>query len=92
MKQRIAIRLFSIFSLGLLAFAFASACASEQTTDPFISKDASVQGTGGGNATGSCDPTFCQAVGTGAGCCVAANGPCGVNYGMGCIPLHRDGG
>ena len=93
MMQRIAIRLFSILTLGMLTFGLASACASEQTTDPFVGKDASVQGTGGGNASGSCDPTFCQGAGTGAGCCVTANGPCGVNYGMGCIGVtHIDGG
>jgi hypothetical protein len=81
MKQRIAIRLFSILTLGMLTFALASACASEQTTDPFLGKDASA----GGSAPGSCDPRFCPGGTMGGACCMTANGPCGINYGMGCI-------
>jgi len=85
MTQRIATRLFSILTLGMLTFALASACASEQSTDPFLGKDASIQGTGGGGASGSCDPTFCPGGTMGGACCITPNGPCGMNFGMGCV-------
>lgn len=32
-----------------------------------------------------CDPGYCPNVGTGESCCQSVNGPCGVDYGMGCV-------
>jgi hypothetical protein len=44
-------------------------------------------------ATGAaCAPQFCPSVGSGVGCCVTSNGPCGVDYGMGCVAPSPDGG
>jgi hypothetical protein len=34
---------------------------------------------------GSCNPVFCSSEGTGVGCCLTSNGPCGVDYGNGCV-------
>jgi hypothetical protein len=107
--MRIATRLVSLASLGLLTFGLASACASEQTAFPASSSDASVLGVGGaggggngqaGAMTGGCDKTFCPAgaMGVGNSCCLSAAGPCGVDYGMGCVEAvtptqpHKDGG
>lgn len=36
---------------------------------------------------GTCDPRFCRDQGFGMPCCVEANGPCGIDMGMGCVPL-----
>jgi hypothetical protein len=36
---------------------------------------------------GSCTPTFCPSDGFGEPCCVAANGPCGFDLGMGCVSV-----
>jgi hypothetical protein len=44
--------------------------------------DASVGGTAGG---GTCNPQFCPNTGMGSPCCVTAQGPCGMNYGSGCM-------
>lgn len=52
--------------------------------------DASVTATGG-SGPGSCDPRYCPSD-KGTACCVAANGPCGYNYGMGCVAAAKDGG
>ena len=105
--KRIATRLVSLASLALLTFGLASACASEQSAFPANLGDASlgVGGAGGGNGAagataGGCDKTFCPAgaMGVGNGCCLSAAGPCGVDYGMGCVAAvtptqpHIDGG
>lgn len=34
---------------------------------------------------GQCDPGFCAPSGSGKGCCLTPNGPCGVDFGMGCM-------
>lgn len=67
-----------------------SGCATGQTdistgTGPAV-RDASAD-----VLPGSCNPTFCPGSGLGSSCCVTANGPCGINYGKGCVP-RRDGG
>jgi pilus assembly protein FimV len=36
-------------------------------------------------AVGSCNPAFCPEVGGGMRCCVAADGPCGMDTGTGCV-------
>jgi hypothetical protein len=45
-----------------------------------------------GQFPGSCNPRFCQPLGTAQGCCVGPNGPCGLNFGNGCIARGGDGG
>lgn len=108
--KRIATRLVSLASLGLLTFGFASACASEQSAFPANSGDASAVGVGGagggggggvaGAVTGGCNPMFCPVatMGVGNGCCLSAAGPCGIDYGLGCVAAvtmtqpHLDGG
>lgn len=40
----------------------------------------------GGDVIGSCNPSFCVGTNDGKGCCMTQNGPCGVDYGMGCGP------
>ena len=51
---------------------------------------------GGGGMSGStgtpCDPKFCPNNGFGSPCCVTANGPCGVDYGTGCVQTPTDAG
>jgi hypothetical protein len=44
------------------------------------------------DAGSSCAPQFCPTMGAGAGCCMSSAGPCGVDYGMGCVAPARDGG
>jgi hypothetical protein len=34
---------------------------------------------------GSCNPEFCPDVNSGVGCCLTANGPCGADFGNGCV-------
>jgi hypothetical protein len=34
---------------------------------------------------GSCNPAFCPSSGAGTPCCVAPNGPCGHDFGNGCV-------
>ncbi len=34
-----------------------------------------------------CTPGFCPPVNNGKGCCISSVGPCGVDYGNGCVPL-----
>jgi hypothetical protein len=34
---------------------------------------------------GSCNPAFCAPSGPGVGCCITQNGPCGVDFGNGCV-------
>lgn len=34
---------------------------------------------------GSCNPNFCAGVAGAIGCCMTPNGPCGVDYGNGCV-------
>ena len=45
-------------------------------------QDASVGGTAG---AGTCNPQFCPNTGMGSPCCVTPQGPCGMNYGSGCM-------
>jgi hypothetical protein len=40
---------------------------------------------GAAGLVGSCNASFCQPIGSGAPCCVTPNGPCGVDYGRGCV-------
>ncbi len=40
---------------------------------------------------GSCNPAFCPG-GFGTPCCLGPNGPCGVDFGMGCVNPNNDGG
>jgi hypothetical protein len=50
-------------------------------------------GSTGGQPSGSCNPAFCPDVMGGVRCCVAANGPCGVDLGNGCVSaIPNDGG
>jgi hypothetical protein len=44
-----------------------------------------------GGSTGSCQPSYCPAVQSGAPCCTSS-GVCGVDFGMGCSPAPRDAG
>ncbi len=34
---------------------------------------------------GTCTPAFCPTAGYGTACCLTPNGPCGVDYGFGCV-------
>lgn len=43
-----------------------------------------VGGASGTGGSGSCNPAFCPNTGSGAPCCVTANGPCGSDMGLGC--------
>jgi hypothetical protein len=49
-----------------------------------------------GRSYGSCNPAFCPPEATATPCCLAANGPCGVDYGNGCVTRRElaraDGG
>jgi len=45
--------------------------------------DASVGGTAGAGTT--CNAQFCPNNGMGSPCCVTSQGPCGMNYGSGCV-------
>jgi len=79
--------LLSFVVLGLTG----SGCATGDTnittgTGPSAIRDASAD-----VFAGSCNPQFCPGSGAGTACCVTANGPCGINYGRGCV-LRRDGG
>jgi hypothetical protein len=50
-------------------------------------------GSTGGGSTGTCNAAFCPEVMGGMRCCVAANGPCGVDLGNGCVSsTMNDGG
>jgi hypothetical protein len=53
-------------------------------------------GTGGaggsGGTGGTCDPSFCPAPGFAQACCVGPDGPCGLDFGMGCVSIPFDGG
>jgi hypothetical protein len=65
-----------------------------------VTDDASLGGSGGsggnaagsgGSGQGSCQPSFCPSGGMGSPCCIAPEGPCGVNLGMGCaLPPTAD--
>lgn len=51
-------------------------------------------GIAGQTSVGECTPSFCPGSGSerGVACCVSTGGPCGIDYGMGCVnagPLHR---
>ncbi len=39
-----------------------------------------------------CNAAFCPSTGVGTPCCITSNGPCGVDYGMGCVTATGDGG
>lgn len=43
-------------------------------------------GSGGIVVIGSCNPAFCTGANAAKGCCVSPNGPCGLDYGTGCVP------
>ncbi len=46
--------------------------------------------TGGVGGGGTCNPAFCPST-FGSPCCMTANGPCGVDMGMGCMPASTGG-
>jgi hypothetical protein len=92
-------RILAIAILGLgLAGLGGSGCASESALNlPYGDggfRDGSFGATGPAAVTpaGSCNPTYCPSSGVGKGCCITANGPCGVDLGMGCMASARDGG
>lgn len=80
--KRIATRIVSLVGLAIVVGGFASACASEQSTPGAFGADSSAS---------ACAPQFCPTMGAGSGCCMTTAGPCGVDYGMGCVAA-KDGG
>ena len=73
-------------------------CASESDVAFPSSDEGGISvSTGGASATpaattGSCNPVYCPSSGGGKGCCITANGPCGVDLGMGCMSSAHDSG
>ncbi len=89
--KRVAARLLLALGWGLGLAGTATSCASSDgvsTTGQYIDGSADAM------ILGSCDSRFCPGIGTGVGCCLTANGPCGVDYGPGCTaaPTAADGG
>lgn len=82
-------RLLTAMFFTFVAFGLTgSGCASGEaniSTGRGAQQDASV-------LPGSCNPTFCNAAPGAMGCCVTANGPCGLNFGNGCVARNGDGG
>jgi hypothetical protein len=67
-----------------------SGCASGEaniSTGKAQQQDASAPG-----LVGSCNPIFCQPAAGASGCCMTPNGPCGLNFGNGCVARTGDGG
>jgi hypothetical protein len=81
--KRIAKRIVSLVGSVFVVGGIASACASEQSVNSGFGPDASAN---------ACAPQFCPTMGAGQGCCMTAAGPCGVDYGMGCVAATKDGG
>ncbi len=81
--KRIARRIVAAVAYSFVLGGIVSACASEDNS--FANPD-----------SGGCDPRYCPGLVpgmAGGGCCIARQGPCGVDYGMGCMPKQkRDGG
>ena len=81
-------RLLTAMFLTFVAFGLTgSGCASGEaniSTGRAPQQDASL--------VGSCNPTFCTPAGGALGCCMTANGPCGLNFGNGCVARGGDGG
>jgi hypothetical protein len=66
--------------VGLLVAFAGGSCAS---SEPSGAAPGSLPDSG--SSVGSCNPTYCPASGAGVACCVTANGPCGLDYGTGCL-------
>lgn len=49
-------------------------------------------GSAGTSDAGSCNAAFCPNPGFGTPCCVTADGPCGMDQGMGCVSMSGDAG
>ena len=64
--------------------------ARRRHTTPLWRRRAERGGSGGTGA--ECDVRFCPNFGFGQPCCVSRDGPCGFNFGGGCISIGRDGG
>ena len=62
---------------------------SDSVGAPYPVRDASTDTSA---TVGTCNAFFCPSVNGGTPCCVQANGPCGVNFGKGCVPRGADGG
>jgi hypothetical protein len=102
-------RILIVASWLFVGAALMTACATEgepQISSTAISGDASqdsstvlppptATSTGGsaGMPGGTCNAQFCPAPNGGTPCCVAANGPCGQDFGTGCVsPTPIDAG
>jgi hypothetical protein len=87
--ESILMRLLTAMLFTFVAFGLTgSGCASGEaniSTGKAPQQDASA-------LMGSCNPGFCQAAAGAIGCCVTANGPCGLNFGNGCVARGADGG
>jgi hypothetical protein len=82
-------RLLTAMLFTFVAFGLAgSGCASGEAqiaTGKAQQQDASIP-------SGSCNPSFCNGAPGARGCCVTPNGPCGLDFGNGCIARTGDGG
>ena len=97
-------RILIVASWLFVGAALVTACATEgepqisgtSAVIPDASEDSSTvtpipttTSTGGG----TCSAQFCPAPNGGTPCCVSANGPCGQDFGTGCVsPTPIDGG
>ena len=90
MKVRI---LFNALIVLFVALIVNNGCASSEQGD-FVFNDArtdhSYVAAGGSSSAGSCSPDFCPNVSSGKSCCVTANGPCGIDFGLGCVINKKD--
>jgi hypothetical protein len=46
----------------------------------------------GGSTSTLCRVQYCPSSGSGVSCCLSTSGPCGVDFGMGCTSIPKDGG
>jgi hypothetical protein len=79
--------------ITLFLLALFSSCASEQQVDFNTSPESGIAYRPDSSVKGSCNPNFCPVASAGRSCCTTANGPCGIDLGMGCmVKNNRDGG
>lgn len=90
MKVRI---LFNALIVLFVALTINNGCASSEQGD-FVFNDASIDhsyiAAGGASNEGSCNPQFCSSTSSGKSCCVTTNGPCGIDFGLGCVINKKD--
>jgi hypothetical protein len=94
-KARGWLRCAGVFGVLLAGVFVASACAnSEEDVFEVRSLDDASLGQDSAPPTQptGCVPEFCPNTGGGTPCCITADGPCGMNTGLGCQELTVVGG